>query len=78
MPDELLVVVVSSGAAAVASVAGGVIALLHRTSTLITSLAFGFAAGALAGTVTLEMIPTALALGTLAIVVTCFPSTSWC
>ena len=72
MPDELLVVVVSSGAAAVASVAGGLIALLHRTSTLITSLAFGFAAGALAGTVTLEMIPTALDLGTLAIVVTSF------
>jgi ZIP family zinc transporter len=49
----------------VASVAGGLLALLHRSSTLITSLAFGFASGALAGTVTLEMLPTALELGAL-------------
>lgn len=72
MPDELLVVVVSSGAAAVASVVGGLLALMHRSSTLVTSLAFGFASGALAGTVTLEMLPTALGLGTLATVVTGF------
>jgi ZIP family zinc transporter len=69
MPDELLVVIISSGAAAVASVGGGLIALWHRSSTLISSLAFGFASGALAGTVALEMLPTALALGALAIVV---------
>jgi ZIP family zinc transporter len=72
MSDELLTVLISSGAAAVASVVGGLIALMHRTSTLVTSLAFGFASGALAGTVTLEMIPTALRLGTLPIVVVGF------
>lgn len=72
MPDELFLVLVSSGAAAVASVVGGLIALMHRSSSLVTSLAFGFASGALAGTVTLEMIPTALGLGTLTIVVVGF------
>lgn len=72
MPDALLLVLVSSGAAALASVGGGLIALWHRSSTLITSLAFGFASGALAGTVTLEMLPTALRLGTLPTVVTAF------
>lgn len=72
MPDELLLVLVSSGAAAVASVVGGLIALMHRSSTLVTSLAFGFASGALAGTVTLEMIPTALGLGSVTIVVVGF------
>jgi ZIP family zinc transporter len=69
MPDELVVVLASSGAAAIASVAGGLIALWHRSSTLISSLAFGFASGALAGTVALEMLPTALELGALTVVV---------
>jgi ZIP family zinc transporter len=69
MPDELLVVLVSSCLAAIASVVGGLIALWHRSSTLISSLAFGFASGALAGTVTLEMLPTALELGALSIVI---------
>lgn len=65
MPDDLLVVLAISGVAAVASVGGGLIALWHRRSTLVSSLAFGFAGGALAGTVTLEMLPTALELGAL-------------
>lgn len=69
MPDDLFVVLASSGAAAVASVAGGLIALWHRSSTLISSLAFGFASGALIGTVTLEMLPTAIRLGALSTVV---------
>jgi ZIP family zinc transporter len=64
MPDDLIVVLVSSGAAAVASVVGGLIALVHRSSTLLSSLAFGFASGALIGTVTLEMVPAALDLAT--------------
>jgi ZIP family zinc transporter len=62
MPDELIVILVSSGVAAVASVVGGVLALVHRASTLLSSLAFGFASGALIGTVTLEMVPAALDL----------------
>jgi zinc transporter, ZIP family len=72
MPDQLLTVVVISGLAAVASVGGGLLALWHRTSTLISSLAFGFASGALLGTVTLEMLPTALDMGALVVVVIAF------
>ncbi len=72
MPDELLLVVVVSGVAALASVAGGLLALWHRTSTLISSLAFGCASGALIGTITLEMLPTALDLGALPAVVVAF------
>jgi ZIP family zinc transporter len=48
------------------------LALWHRSSTLITSLAFGFASGALIGTVTLEMLPTALENGALPSVVAGF------
>jgi ZIP family zinc transporter len=69
MPEGLLVVIGVAGLAAVASVGGGLIAYWHRSSTLVASLAFGFAGGALAGTVTLEMLPTALDLGALATVV---------
>src|SRR3990172_6483760 len=69
MPDDLLLVVIISGVAAVASVVGGLLALWHRSSTLISSLAFGVASGALIGTVTLEMLPTALESGALAVVV---------
>lgn len=72
MPDDLLVVLASSGTAAIASVVGGLIAHWHRTSTLISSLAFGFASGALVGTVTLEMLPSALGLGSLGIVLVSF------
>jgi zinc transporter, ZIP family len=67
MPDQLLLVVVISGVAAVASVVGGLLALWHRSSTLISSLAFGVASGALIGTVTLEMLPRALESGGLAV-----------
>jgi ZIP family zinc transporter len=63
MPDDLLLVVITSGVAAVASVVGGLLALWHRSSTLVSSLAFGVAGGALIGTVTLEMLPTALRSG---------------
>lgn len=72
MPDDLLVVLAASGAAAIASVGGGLIALWHRRSTLISSLAFGFASGALLGAVTLQMLPTALELGSVATVVVSF------
>ena len=69
MPDEFVVVLLSSGLAAVASVCGGLIALAHRRSTLVSSISFGFASGALVGTVSLEMLPTALELATLTTVV---------
>ena len=67
MPDELLVVALTSGVAAAASIVGGLFALWHRTSTLISSLAFGVASGALIGTVTLEMLPAALESGGLTV-----------
>jgi zinc transporter, ZIP family len=67
MPDQLILVVVISGVAAVASVVGGLLALWHRSSTLISSMAFGVASGALIGAVTLEMLPTALESGGLVV-----------
>jgi zinc transporter, ZIP family len=65
MPEPLVIVLLSSGAAAAASVIGGLVAMWHRSSSLVTSLAFGFAGGALLGTVSLEMLPTSLELGSL-------------
>jgi len=47
VPDELALVVVISGVAAIASVVGGMLALWHRSSSLISSLAFGFDLGQL-------------------------------
>jgi ZIP family zinc transporter len=55
--------------AALASVAGGAFAMLHRPSTLVMSTVFGFAGGALIGTLTLSMLPQALRLATLPAVV---------
>jgi ZIP family zinc transporter len=69
MAADLAVVVAIAGVAGVASVAGGLLALRHRTSTLISSVGFGIASGALVGSVTLEMLPAALELGTLPTVV---------
>ena len=61
----MLTVLAIAGAAAAASVAGGVIAVVRRPTTLFMSLAFGFASGVLIATVTLEMLPQALELGSL-------------
>jgi ZIP family zinc transporter len=58
-------VIAISGVAAAASVAGGLISLARPPTTLFMSLAFGFASGVLIATVTLEMIPNALELGSL-------------
>jgi ZIP family zinc transporter len=65
-------IVAISGAAAVASPAGGALALWHRPSTLIMSLAIGFAAGVLIATIGFEMLPQALELAGLAIAVAGF------
>jgi ZIP family zinc transporter len=64
--------VLIAGVAAGASMLGGVLALVHRTSTLAMSVAFGFAGGALIGTLTLQMIPHALQLGSIALVLGAF------
>jgi ZIP family zinc transporter len=61
----VLTVIGIAGAAAAASVLGGLIALVRRPTSLWMSIVFGFASGVLIGTVTLEMIPQALALSSL-------------
>lgn len=57
IPDELPAVLLVAGVPALASLGGGVLALLHRPSTLVASIVFGFAGGALLGTVAFEMLP---------------------
>jgi ZIP family zinc transporter len=49
-----------AGGAAVASVIGGVIALVRAPTSLFMSIVFGFASGVLLATVALEMLPEAL------------------
>jgi zinc transporter, ZIP family len=61
----VLTVLGIAAVAAAASVAGGVIALLRPPTSVIMSVAFGYAAGVLIGTVSLEMVPQALELGSL-------------
>jgi ZIP family zinc transporter len=56
----VLTLLLVAGGAAFASVLGGLVALARRPSSLAMSIVFGFASGALIGTVTLEMIPQAL------------------
>jgi ZIP family zinc transporter len=56
----VLTVIAIAGAAALASIAGGVAALLRAPTSLAMSIVFGFASGVLIATVTLEMLPEAL------------------
>jgi ZIP family zinc transporter len=65
VPGELLTVVLVAGAAAAASVVGGLIALWRAPTTFFTSVALGFASGALLAAISFEMIPQALKLGSL-------------
>ena len=54
-------------AAALASVLGGVIAILRKPTTLFMSTSLGFASGVLIGTIAFEMVPEAVDLGSVAI-----------
>lgn len=56
----MLTLVLVAGGAALASVAGGMAALVRRPSSVSVSVAFGYASGALIGAITLEMVPAAL------------------
>jgi len=58
-------VVLVSAAAGLASVVGGVIALIRRPTSLVMSITFGFASGVLIATVTLEMLPGGIDLSSL-------------
>lgn len=60
MPEGLGAVLLLAGAPAIAALVGGWLALHHRPSTLVSSVAYGFAGGAMLGTVGLEMVPHAL------------------
>jgi ZIP family zinc transporter len=56
----MLTVVLVAGGAALASVVGGLLALVRQPSSFAMSIVFGYASGALIGAVTLEMLPEAL------------------
>lgn len=55
--EELGAILLFAGVPAAASLIGGVLALIHRPSTLTSSIIFGFAGGGLLGTVAFEMLP---------------------
>lgn len=56
----LLTITAIAGVAAIASLLGGILALLRRPSSLFLSLALGFASGALLATIGFEMMPQAV------------------
>lgn len=58
-------VLLVAGIAAASSLVGGLLALVRTPTSLSASVAFGLASGVLIGTVTLEMVPRALALSSL-------------
>lgn len=65
MSGELLTVILVAGPAAAASLLGGLIALWRTPTTFYMSLALGFAAGSLIGTICFEMLPQAIEMGSL-------------
>ena len=56
----MLTVIAVAGGAALASIVGGMAALVRTPTSLVMSIVFGVASGVLIGTVTLEMVPEAL------------------
>jgi ZIP family zinc transporter len=70
--DELIALVLLAGLPALSSLGGGLFALVRRPSTLIASIIFGFAGGALLGTVTFEMLPRGVELAGLVPTVAAF------
>ncbi|MEX2599100.1 MAG: ZIP family metal transporter [Dehalococcoidia bacterium] len=67
MPEQAVLVIAISGAAAIASVAGGLIAIVRPPGTLLASLALGFASGVLFTAIAFEMLPESLELGNVVI-----------
>jgi len=62
----MLTVIAVAGGAALASIVGGIAALVRAPTSLVMSVVFGVASGVLIGTVTLEMVPEALERGSVA------------
>jgi ZIP family zinc transporter len=63
--SDVLTIIAVAGVAAVASPVGGLIALWSPPTSLLMSLALGFAGGTLLGTISFEMLPNALEASTL-------------
>lgn len=68
----MVFVLAIAGSAAIASLAGGLLTLLRKPTTLIMSCVLGFAGGVLIATISLEMLPRALELGPVPIAVSGF------
>ncbi len=64
--SSLLTILLIAGGAAIASVAGGALSLWRQSTTLFMSIALGFASGVLLATISFEMLPKALQLGSVA------------
>jgi zinc transporter, ZIP family len=67
--DNGMLVLLVAAAAALSNVAGGLFALKQPPTSLFTSIALGFASGLIIATVSLEMIPQAIELGSTSIAV---------
>ncbi|OHV81870.1 ZIP family metal transporter [Ensifer sp. LCM 4579] len=72
MDHDLLMILGVAAAAALASPLGGLAAILIRPSSLVLSIAVGFAAGVLMGTFAFEMMPKSLELASVPLIVTGF------
>lgn len=72
MNNDLLIILGIAAAAAVASPLGGLVAISLRPSSLVLSIAVGFAAGVLMGTFAFEMMPTSMELAGLPLAVAGF------
>jgi len=69
MNQDFLIILGVASAAALASPAGGLAAILTRPSSLLLSIAVGFAAGVLLGTFAFEIMPKSLELTPVPLVV---------
>jgi ZIP family zinc transporter len=67
LSSDFLTLLGIASSAAVASVAGGLLALWQKPTTLFTSVSLGFTSGILIGTIAFEMMPQAIKLGSVAI-----------
>jgi zinc transporter, ZIP family len=59
VPTDLGLVLAVAGVAAIASPVGGAVALWRRPTSIVMSLALGFAGGVLLATISFEMMPQA-------------------
>ena len=65
--SDLWIILGVAGAAGIASPVGGLVAIWRQPTTLLMSMALGFAGGTLLGTIAFKMVPEALEMGGLAV-----------